>query len=40
MNDQSPYLHPQYETMSREELNKLQLERLQQTVRHCMNTAI
>ena len=40
MDNQSPYLHPQYETMSREELNKLQLERLQQTVRHCMNNAI
>ena len=37
MNDQSPYLHPQYETLSREDLNKLQLERLQKTVRHCMN---
>ena len=40
MDNQSPYLHPQYETMSREELNKLQLERLQQTVHHCMNNAI
>ena len=36
MNDQSPFLHPQYETMSREELNRLQLERLKATVRHCL----
>ena len=38
MNDQSPYLHPEYETLSREELARLQLERLQQTVRQCMNS--
>ena len=38
MDDKSPYLHPQYETLSREELNKLQLERLQATVKHCMNS--
>ena len=37
MNDNSPFLHPQYETLSREEIEKLQLERLQKTVRHCMN---
>ena len=35
MDNKSPYLHPQYETLSREEISKLQAERLQQTVRHC-----
>ncbi len=38
MDDKSPYLHPQYETLSHEELKKLQLERLQATVKHCMNS--
>lgn len=38
MNDQSPFLHPQYETMSRQEIETLQLERLQATVKHCMNS--
>lgn len=38
MNDQSPYLHPQYECMSRQEIEQLQLERLKHTVRHCMNS--
>ena len=38
MDDKSPYLHPEFETLSREELNKLQLERLQATVKHCMNS--
>ncbi len=38
MDDKSPYLHPQYETLSREEISKLQLERLQATVKHCMNS--
>jgi len=33
----SNYFNPEIETMSRPELQKLQLERLQQTVRHCMN---
>ena len=33
----SPYFNPEMETMGRDELAKLQLERLQQTVRHCMN---
>ena len=33
----SPFLHPELETMPREELRQLQLERLQKTVRHCMN---
>ena len=31
------YFNPELETMPREELEKLQLERLQKTVRHCMN---
>ena len=39
MDDKSPYLHPQYETLSREEIEKLQLERLQATVKHCMNSS-
>ena len=34
----SNYLNPEKETMSRDALEALQLERLQQTVRHCMNT--
>ncbi len=34
----SEYLHPQYETMSREEIEKLQLQRLKATVAHCMNS--
>ena len=38
MDDTSPYLHPQYETLSREEISRLQLERLQATVKHCMNS--
>lgn len=33
----SAYLHPELETMTQEELQKLQLSRLQDTVRHCMN---
>jgi len=33
----SPYFNPELETMSREQLEALQLERLQKTVRHCMN---
>lgn len=33
----SPYFNPEYETMPRPELEALQLQRLQQTVRHCMN---
>ena len=34
----SPYFDPELETMSRDQLEALQLERLQQTVRHCMNS--
>jgi phenylacetate-CoA ligase len=35
----SPYFEPELETMSRDQLETLQLERLQKTVRHCMNSA-
>jgi phenylacetate-CoA ligase len=38
MDYKSEYLHPQFEALSREELEKLQIERLQATVRHCMNS--
>lgn len=37
-NNYSEYFNPELETMSREEIKKLQLERLQKTVRHCMNS--
>ena len=37
MTDHSNFFNPEVETMPREELEKLQLERLQKTVRHCMN---
>ncbi len=33
----SPYFNPDLETMSRDALEALQLQRLQYTVRHCMN---
>jgi phenylacetate-CoA ligase len=38
MEQYSPYFEPELETMSREELDALQLKRLQSTVRHCMNS--
>jgi len=38
MDNSSKYLHPEFETLSREGIEKLQLERLQSTVRHCMNS--
>ena len=31
------YFNPEYEAMTREQIEALQLERLQKTVRHCMN---
>ncbi len=34
------YLHPEFETLSRSEIEKLQLERLQATVKHCMNSPL
>lgn len=36
--DKTQYLHPDKELMSRSEIEALQLERLQTTVRHCMNS--
>ena len=36
--DTCPYLHEEMETMTREQISVLQLERLQATVRHCMNS--
>lgn len=36
--DTCPYLHEEMETMTRKEIDALQLERLQATVRHCMNS--
>ncbi len=36
--DRSQYLHPNKELMTREEIEAYQLEKLQQTVRHCMNS--
>ncbi len=32
------YLHPEFETLTRDEIKTLQLERLKKTVRHCMNS--
>ena len=36
--DRSQYLHPDKELMSRQEIEELQLKRLKETVRHCMNS--
>ncbi len=36
----SEYLDPELETMSREDIEKLQVERLKETVRRCMNNAV
>ena len=36
--DTCPYLHEEMETMTRKQISALQLERLQATVRHCMNS--
>ena len=36
--DTCPYLHEEMETLTREQISALQLERLQATVRHCMNS--
>ena len=38
MDIKSPYFNPEFETLSRDGIKKLQLERLQATVRHCMNS--
>ena len=40
MNNNSPYFNPERETMTREQIEAFQLERLKETVRHCMNNAI
>ncbi|MCQ2374671.1 MAG: phenylacetate--CoA ligase [Salinivirgaceae bacterium] len=34
----SEYLHPEFETLDREQIEALQVKRLQDTVRHCMNS--
>lgn len=39
MKHESMYLHPELETMTRPEIEKLQMERLQQTLQRCMHTA-
>ena len=36
MDVKSPYLHPEYETLSREEISKLQTKRLRETMQQCM----
>ena len=38
MKDKSMYLHPEMELMTRPEIEKLQLERLQSTIKQCMNS--
>ena len=38
MKHESMYLHPELETMTRPEIEKLQMERLQQTLQRCMRT--
>ena len=39
MKHESMYLHPELETMTRPEIEKLQMERLQQTLQRCMHTS-
>lgn len=38
MDVKSEYLHPEFETMTVEQIRELQLKRLQATVKHCMNS--
>lgn len=38
MDINSEYLHPEFETLSVSQIRELQLQRLQATVRHCMNS--
>ena len=38
MDINSEYLHPEFETLSVAQIRELQLQRLQATVRHCMNS--
>ncbi len=37
MDNSSKYFNPERETMTREQIEAYQLERLKETVRHCMN---
>ena len=39
MDKSSEYFNPEMETMTREQIEELQLKRLKATVRHCMNSA-
>ena len=38
MLDQNEFLHPDKECLTREQIDALQVERLQATIRHCMNS--
>ena len=38
MKNSTMYLHPELETMSRSEIEKLQMERLKATLQRCMRT--
>ena len=38
MLDPNEYLHPDKECLTREQIDALQVERLQATIRHCMNS--
>ena len=38
MKDKSLYFHPELETMSRADIERLQLERLKKTIKQCMNS--
>lgn len=38
MENECKYLHPEMETMTREEIETLQLKRLKDTISHCMNS--
>ena len=38
MDNNSEYLHPEFETLSVSEIRDLQLKRLKDTVKHCMNS--
>ena len=39
MTEKSEFFNPELETMDREQIEKLQLERLKTTVEHCMHSA-
>ena len=38
MLDQNEFLHPDKECLTREQIDALQVERLQATIRHCMHS--